>query len=487
MNIKKTYRLFFSIAIILAIFQTYSCKPKVEEENKKVVILAVNDMHANIDNFPRFAFIVDSLREIYPDLLLVSAGDNQSGNPANDQYPQKVMPITELMNMIKFDVCAVGNHEFDTKQDGFKYIIDNSKFDYISANIKPSSNLGLNIKPFKTIKMPNGLKIAFTSVISLNENGIPDSHPNNLTDIKFTDPFSTAKDYLYLKDEHDLLIFVNHFGFEEDVELAEQFPKGKVDLIIGGHSHTVVEKEQIFNDILITQAGNKLKYCTLIELEVEKDYSVKKSMKLIPINKNGEMLAEFQEKVDEYNDSPFLNEKIAEAEDDFTSYEQVGYLMGDALRLNLNTDIAVVNPGGVRIDKLDKGDINVRDVYSMDPFGNEAVIFNLTGNEIKAMYLSAFTIDEYLPIYPSGIKVKYILKDKKTIKDVIFYTESGEDLDMEKTYSVAMNNYMASVYNYEHADPGTGQFVTTAENMIDYLKNLGTVPSYKNEKRVELK
>lgn len=335
--------------------------------------------------------------------------------------------------------------------------------------------------------MPNGLKIAFTSVISLNENGIPDSHPNNLTDIKFTDPFSTAKDYLYLKDEHDLLIFVNHFGFEEDVELAEQFPKGKVDLIIGGHSHTVVEKEQIFNDILITQAGNKLKYCTLIELEVEKDYSVKKSMKLIPINKNGEMLAEFQEKVDEYNDSPFLNEKIAEAEDDFTSYEQVGYLMGDALRLNLNTDIAVVNPGGVRIDKLDKGDINVRDVYSMDPFGNEAVIFNLTGNEIKAMYLSAFTIDEYLPIYPSGIKVKYILKDKKTIKDVIFYTESGEDLDMEKTYSVAMNNYMASVYNYEHADPGTGQFVTTAENMIDYLKNLGTVPSYKNEKRVELK
>jgi 2',3'-cyclic-nucleotide 2'-phosphodiesterase (5'-nucleotidase family) len=44
-------------------------------------------MHAAVDNFPRFAFMVDSLRGLYPDLLLVSAGDNQTGNPVNDQYP----------------------------------------------------------------------------------------------------------------------------------------------------------------------------------------------------------------------------------------------------------------------------------------------------------------------------------------------------------------------------------------------------------------
>ncbi|MCK9254365.1 MAG: bifunctional metallophosphatase/5'-nucleotidase [Bacteroidales bacterium] len=487
MTNKKFCQLSFIILIFATIFLNYSCKPKAEVENKKLIILAVNDMHAAIENFPRFAFIVDSLREIYPDLLLVSAGDNQSGNPVNDQYPQKGMPIIDLMNMLKFDLCAVGNHEFDTKQDGFKHIINNANFDFICANIKLSSSIGLNIKPFKTIKMPNGLKIAFTSVISLNENGIPDTHPNNLKGIKFDNPFKVAKDYTYLKDEHDLLIYLNHFGFEEDVELAEQLPKGKVDLIIGGHSHTIVDEEQIINDILITQAGSKLKYCSLICLEIDKNYEVKKSMQLIEINKNGDIAQAFQEKLDYYNDNPFLNEKIAEAEDDFSSAEQIGYLMVDALRLQLNTDIAFINPGGVRISQLEKGDISIKDVYSMDPFGNEAIIFNLSGNEMKDMFFAAFALDDYMPIYPSGIKVKYILKNEKNIEDIIFYSEAGEVLDMEKTYSVSMNSYMASVYKYEHLDLGTGQFITTAENMIEYLKELETVPSYKNEKRVEIK
>ncbi len=485
-NIKNTSCIFILMLIFLFTF-SISCKNKEIYKNKKLVILAVNDIHAAIDNFPRFAFIVDSLRHIYPNLLLVSAGDNQSGNPANDQYPQKGMPIIELMNMLKFDLCAVGNHEFDTKIDGLKYIVNNANFSFISANIIPNSSLGLNIKPYKTIKVSNGLKLAFVSVIALNENGIPDTHPNNLTGITFLDPFKTAKEYLFLKDEHDLLIFINHLGFEEDLELAEQFPKGVVDLIIGGHTHTVVENEQLVNDILITQAGSKLKYCSLITLEVDKDYKVSKQMQLIPIDTNEEVLAKYQEKVDEFNDNPFLSEKLTELSDVFTSYEQIGYLMTDALREKLGTDLAFINPGGVRMKSIDKKEISVRDVYTMDPFGNEAVVFNLTGYEIKNMFLAAFALDDYMPIYPSGIKVKYVLKNKKTIKDVVFYNNLGQILDMEKTYTVAMNSYMASVYKYEHLDQGAGQFITTAENMIDYLKEIEIVPSYKNEKRVEIK
>ena len=56
---------------------------------RQAVIFAVNDMHAAIDNFPKLAYIVDSLKAIYPDMLLVAAGDNQTGNPVNDQYPKR--------------------------------------------------------------------------------------------------------------------------------------------------------------------------------------------------------------------------------------------------------------------------------------------------------------------------------------------------------------------------------------------------------------
>ena len=52
----------------------------------EINILSVNDMHASVDMFPKFAALVDSLRGVYPDLLVFSAGDNRTGNPVNDQY-----------------------------------------------------------------------------------------------------------------------------------------------------------------------------------------------------------------------------------------------------------------------------------------------------------------------------------------------------------------------------------------------------------------
>jgi 5'-nucleotidase len=50
-------------------------------------------------------------------MLLVAAGDNQTGNPVNDQYPEKGLPVIELMNAVGFDLSAVGNHEFDSRPE----------------------------------------------------------------------------------------------------------------------------------------------------------------------------------------------------------------------------------------------------------------------------------------------------------------------------------------------------------------------------------
>lgn len=453
---------------------------------KTVEILAVNDMHGAIDNFPRLAFIVDSLRAIYPDMLLVSGGDNQTGNPVNDMHPEKGMPIIQLMNALGFDLSAVGNHEFDSKLDGFARITQRAKFPFLCANLTPPANGGFKIEPYKIMSLSNGVKLVFTSVLHINLGGIPDSHPDNLKGFTFTDPFETAPKYLHLRDSADALIYVNHFGFENDVALAQQLPHRAIDLIIGGHSHTRVEKEQIHNGIFITQAERKLKYATLIKLTVKPDGQVHRQMQLLTVGNGGSKHTDIQEKVDKFNDNPTLTEQIAIAEDDFTSYEQVGYLMADAMRASAKTDIALINPGGVRIDHLAKGNVSVLDVYSMDPFGNETVLFRLTGPEIKAMLTSAFQIDEFAPIYPSGMKSRYTLADDGNAKDIQLFTSDGTPLDMTKTYTVAMNSYMASVYKYEHKDPGTGLFLPTAESMIEYLRGLKRVPSYNNEKRIEM-
>jgi 5'-nucleotidase len=456
------------------------------QKERQAVIFAVNDMHATIDNFPKLAYIVDSLRAIYPDMLLVSAGDNQTGNPVNDQYPEKGLPMIELMNAAGFDLSAVGNHEFDPRLTGFSKLTHKANFPFICANISAADSLNIKFSPFKIITLPNGLKLAFLGLLHINQNGIPDSHPDNTKGFTFLSPFDVAPGYLFLKDQSDIFVALTHIGFESDVKLAGTMPPG-LDLIIGGHSHTKVEKEQIFNGILITQAENKLKYGTLIILTVNSDGSLQRKMKLVDIRNNRNEKASIRAMVDKYNDNPVLKQVIATAADDFSSYEELGYFMADAQREAAKADIALVNPGGVRIDNLPKGQISIMNIYQLDPFGNELVVTKLTGNEIHELMLAAFAVDDKQPLYPSGITTKLKIDSNGNIEDAALLTDSGALLDMNKTYTVAMNNYMTNVYKYGHSDPGQSLYITTADATIAYLKEKQNIRSYRGEKRIQIR
>lgn len=476
----------FGTALLMGCSTTKITNISELPKDRTIEILAVNDIHAALDNFPRFAFIVDSLRATYPNLLLVAAGDNQTGNPANDQYPEKGMPVIELMNAVQFDLSAVGNHEFDSRLSGFENITHKAKFDFLSANIEPPKDADFRIKPYKIINMPNGLKIAFISLLDINPNGIPDTHPDNVKGFGFKDPFQTAQKHLFLKDKSDVFIMLNHMGFEEDVKLAMQMPENSVDVIIGGHSHTKVEKDQIHNGVMITQAERKLKYATLIKLTVSPSGKIEKEMQLLTVGKTGNTRSDIQVMVDNYNNNPALTETIAIAEDQFSTPEEIGYLFTDAIRAACECDIALINAGGVRVSTLSKGPIRTKDVYEIDPFGNEMVKFNLSGHEIRQLFLTAFTFDDYKLLYPSGMTIRYLLNHDETLKDVELFTTDGKPFEMNKTYSVVMNDYMASVYKYEHTDPGQGLFRPTAETTIDYIKKKKTIPSYKGIKRLEI-
>lgn len=457
----------------------------VAPDDRQAVIFSVNDMHAAIDNFPKLAWIVDSLRSVYPNLLLIAAGDNQTGNPINDQFPEKGLPMIDLMNAVGFNLSAVGNHEFDTGPEGFSNLILKANFGFICANVSGGGRHSLKISPYKIFTLPNGLKVAFLGLLQLGQNGIPDSHPDNVRDFVFRSPCETALEYLWLKDSSDVFIALTHIGFEEDVKLAETMPAG-IDLIIGGHSHTRVDREQIHNGILITQAENKLKYGTLIRLTVNTDGRITRSMQLIDIRNSKKEKPEIRSMVDRYNDNPVLNQVIATATDDFSSYEELGYLMADAQRAAAGADIALMNPGGVRIDQLPKGPVTIKNVYQLDPFGNELVVTKLTGSEIFSLLRAAWPVDEKSPIYTSGITTGTRVNDQGDPEEIKILTNDGKPLDMNQVYTVAMNSYMTQVYRYEHADPGQSLFFTTAEALIRYLKQEGNLRSYRGEKRVRV-
>ena len=117
------------------------------QERRELHILSANDIHAAIENMPRLGFVADSLRALYPDLLILSGGDNRSGDPVNDMFETPAYPMVALMNQIGFQATVVGNHEFDSNQDGLARLIDLSAFATLCANMEPDAKWNMHVKP----------------------------------------------------------------------------------------------------------------------------------------------------------------------------------------------------------------------------------------------------------------------------------------------------------------------------------------------------
>jgi 5'-nucleotidase / UDP-sugar diphosphatase len=454
-----------------------------EAQTKEITILSVNDIHAAVDRFPQFEAVVDSVRAVHPDLLLFSAGDNRTGNPVNDKYPIVSYPIVALMNKAGFNLSAVGNHEFDSTPAGFREVMNRSNFRYVCANIYAPDTMRLHIEPYK-IFVCNGVRIAVLGLLQVGSNGLPDSHPKNLQNIHFRSPYEVAKEYSWLRDRCDVFIVLSHDGYGEDLELAKSFPIA--DVILGGHSHTRAEGT-LSNGVLVTQAEKQLKYVTELTLKVADGKVVEKKSHLINVKDNPHKDKDVQAMVNEFNDNKELKRVVAQAKESFSNKEELGCMMADAICFETGSDISLQNAGGVRLDSLTAGPITLGDIYRLDPFGNEIIMFNMTGDEVYKMILATTKADYNDPGYVSGIKYTITFgKDKSDVKDLKVWTADGSPINKKRVYKVAMNSYMASVSDFEKKNEGQNMFRTCSDAIIDYLTKQSVV-DYKGAKRVTIK
>ena len=434
--------------------------PAATQDETEIAILSVNDMHASIDQFPKFATMVDSLRGVYPDMLLFSAGDNRTGNPVNDQYDPVNYPMIELVNRTGFDLCAVGNHEWDGDIVSLQNDIERAGFPFLCANVSIPKTVNLDIKPFVTMEH-QGVKMAVVGMIEVRHDGIPGAHPDKLKAVSFKRPEAVLPDYKYLRNENDVVILLSHCGYEDDMELTQANPW--LDAIIGGHTHTLIENPSETNGVLITQSGSHLKFATLVKLRVKDHKVIDKEAIVLDVNKVRKEKPEIKQLVNEFNDAPALNEPIAIAKTKFETPEELGCLITDALREVSGADFAFQNTGGVRITHLKKGPITVKDVYSIDPFNNEVVVYKMTGAQVKKFILNTYRKNGGYPSFVSGMSYS-VSEDGNTvwINDPGFSTHN--------VYKVAMNSYMASTVNIDSEDEGQSLFMTSEEMMIEFLR-----------------
>ena len=471
----KSKKLLWILALLaLVFFLTYryqredkgqrQSETAVVTEGTEIDILAVNDMHANIDMFPKFAAMVDSLRAVYPNLLLFSAGDNRTGNPVNDQYDPVNYPMITLMNEVGFDLCAVGNHEWDADVDNLRNDIKRARFPFLCANVFIPESVNLDIKPYVAFEH-QGVKMAVVGMIEVRHDGIPGAHPKNLTQVSFKRAHEVLPQYRYLRDQNDVVILLSHCGVEDDMELAQANPW--LDAIIGGHSHTLIEHPTETNGVLVTQSGSHLKYATLVKLWVKDNRVVGKEAVVLDVNKVRKEKPEIKKMIDEFNDAPALNEPIAVAKTKFENPEELGCLITDALREISGADFAFQNTGGVRVNHLKKGPITVKDVYSIDPFNNEVVVYQMTGQQLKRFVVNTYKKNGGYPSYVSGMT--YSVDDNGDHINVYLNPDKGS-FGKNTVYKVAINSYMASTVNIESVDEGRSQFMTSEEMMIEFLR-----------------
>ena len=454
-------------------------------QKQEVHILAVNDMHASIEAFPKLAAIADSLRTLYPSLLVLSAGDNRTGNPLNDMYEVSSYPMVALMNQVGFNATAIGNHEFDVKS--LAPLMGISNFSYVCANMFPSPEAGLHIVPTKEVDV-DGVKVGIVGVVQVNSMGRPDTHPDNVEGIRFTQPENVVGQYQEKSKEWDVKILLSHIGYQEDLEMAERFPW--FDLIIGGHSHTqLTAEEPLHNGVLITQNKNRLPMVTHITVTLNKGKVTGKKAEYIDVKKFPKKNNLLAAMVYHFSDDPYFKRVVAKAETPFKIKDEMTYMLCDALLTEGQGDICIMNNGGTRIDSLSAGDITVHDILAMDPFYNEAVTSLVTGEDILNIITTYSRGSLYHLPRVAGIFCEVVVdKDDPNhdrLKNIKLKTLDGKDFDIHKTYKLVTSSYMASVCKQYFNSTTHSLNMLTSDMLTQFLEKKGIV-NYEGVNRLKV-
>ena len=457
---------FFLSSLLLLVALTASA-----QERKEVHILSANDMHAAIECFPRLGFVADSLRTLYPDLLILSAGDNRSGDPINDMFEIPAYPMVSLMNIVGFHATTLGNHEFDSGQEGLARLINMSDFSYICANAHPAASTGIHIRPWQKFDV-GGVSLAIIGAVDLGPLGKPESHPDNMVDIQFTDPLESIQQYEFLRKECDVVLLLSHLGYENDVKFSASLPW--VDLIVGGHSHTQLAGGETHHGIFITQNENRLHRVTHITLTLEDGKVVDKKAENIAIRGEKNENKVITTLVDYFCNNPAFERVLAIADAPFSSNEELGCMMADALATK--GDLSFENMGGVRYDSLQAGSIVVKDILRLDPFQNAVATVNVTGKELVEMLYKCYENDQLRFPYVSGMTAEYSVDPAtQQLKKVVLYGKDGKKLNLKKTYQVVTSSYGLAICPTNRKDQGHTLGINTADLIMNYLESQGHV------------
>lgn len=213
----------------------------------ELTILHTNDVHARVQEMDKFGgqcspdkdcfggaarmrTKIEALRGEHPNTLLLDAGDQFQGTLWFTHYGGRV--TYTMMNLLGYDVMALGNHEFDNNIEGLLPFLQNVNFTILSSNINLDSDP--RIKPYvkkSYVTEVGGEKIGVIGYTTKDTPMI--SQPGSL---KFEDEVTSIRSEVTNLQGQGVnkIIALGHAGFAVDTKIATEVEG--VDVVIGGHT-----------------------------------------------------------------------------------------------------------------------------------------------------------------------------------------------------------------------------------------------------------
>jgi len=494
--ITKKLILAISAALILALASICYYGTPTFKKPEYITILHSNDIHGRLEPFQykdnnelvgglaRRETLIEQIEGTNKCALTVDAGDIAQGSLFFNLF--KGIPDVKLMSQAGYDVSALGNHEFDRGVDFLKNMIKNADFPFISANIRFTDDPELQslVRPY-IIKDCHGLKVAFIGLMTPELIEL-----TNVKGIEIKDNIAAAKDLVKkLNSKADMLVVLSHSGISEDLKLAKNVPE--IDVIIGGHSHTLIKEPKLFNKdgdkTLVLQAGEYGTHLGRLDVKIRGKKIENYYYELIPVNEEIEPDINIKNKIAILSNEiqKYTGELIGQLADPIglqgekirSELLPAGSLVTESIKNSFpSVDIVLQNSGGIRPYKqLGPGAVTLADVMRLFPFDNTIVTLELSGELLKSVLERSSSLDPDDGGFLQSLGLEYtITANKPQGSRVSEIKVNGKPLDNEKYYKIATNNYIF------HGGNGYSQFkearnaettnIPVQETIVKYIK-----------------
>ena len=461
-NIKLSL-VIFTIFLLLLVACQQSISP-TPGKITSVSVLHTNDIHGHLDNMPRLATAVTRIRgESGKDnTLLLDAGDVFAGSVYFQLYQGQAS--LWFMNYLGYDAMCPGNHEFDGGLKTLAEFVAGAGFRVVSANLKIPSEKTLNgkITPW-VIMEKNGARYGILGLITDDTAGIS-IHGGDIT---IDDDITAARRAVseLKKKGINKIIALTHLGWEADLKLARQV--GDIDIVIGGHTHTVPEVYPAVVDedgspALIAQAGDYARYLGRLNVSFDSTGVVQDwtGSELVPLgegivedNACAAKLAEYRVPVAKTLGA-VIGKTLVDLDGERANVRSretnLGNLVADSMLHqagDTGTGIAIINGGAIRTS-IPAGDVTLEQAKAVLPFDNYLVAFNLTGEQIVvALENGVSQAAEVQGRFPQVAGLRFVwnpeAKPGSRIVSVEVKKASGyEPINLSATYRVVTNNFL---------------------------------------------